>query len=90
MLRIGVLGDFDGRVYHLATSAALEHAATGLALSVQIEWLPTESLLEQEAGERLAAFAGFWGSPGSPYRSEAGMIAGIRYAREHDVPFLGT
>lgn len=29
-------------------------------------------------------------SPGSPYVSTAGSIAGIQWARENDVPLLGT
>src|SRR5208282_6192757 len=29
-------------------------------------------------------------SPGSPYKSLDGALAGIRYARENKVPFIGT
>jgi CTP synthase (UTP-ammonia lyase) len=39
---------------------------------------------------RLGQFDGLWCSPGSPYNSMAGALEAIRFAREHDVPFVGT
>src|SRR4029079_14164917 len=38
----------------------------------------------------LARYAGLLIAPGSPYRSMAGALAAIRYAREQGVPLLGT
>jgi CTP synthase (UTP-ammonia lyase) len=38
----------------------------------------------------LAATDAIWGAPGSPFASADGMLRAIRYAREHDVPYLGT
>ena len=38
----------------------------------------------------LRGFDGIWALPGSPYADGAGVLAAIRFAREHDVPFLGT
>jgi CTP synthase (UTP-ammonia lyase) len=38
----------------------------------------------------LEKFAGFWLVPGSPYRSMAGALAVVRFARERAIPFLGT
>jgi len=90
MLRIGVIGDYDGRRSHVATNEALAHAAAALGCELDVRWLPTESLLAPDAREALAACDGLWASPGSPYRSEAGALAGIHYARERDVPLVAT
>jgi CTP synthase (UTP-ammonia lyase) len=51
--------------------------------------VPTEEIGEQ-AGPRLAAYAGLWIAPASPYRHMAGALAAIRHARERGVPLVGT
>ena len=90
-LQIGIIGDHDPqRLSHVATEEALSHAAQALALSIEIHWVPTPSLDGLDVGARLAPFDALWYSPGSPYRSAAGAHAGIRHARERDVPFIGT
>jgi CTP synthase (UTP-ammonia lyase) len=90
MPRIAILGDFDPDFHsHLATNAAIRRAAQQLGLTAQIEWLPTPEL-ERNTAARLAGFDAVWASPGSPYRSFAGMLAGIRVARERNVPFTAT
>jgi CTP synthase (UTP-ammonia lyase) len=54
---------------------------------VECVWVPTDSVGN---GESLAEFDGIWCVPGMPYRSEAGALEGIRYARTSRTPFLGT
>jgi CTP synthase (UTP-ammonia lyase) len=89
--RIGILGDFnpDYRSHH-ATNASLSHAAQALGCEMEATWVPTPSLLEAPAAETLARFDGLWASPGSPYQSMDGMLAGIRFARVRDWPFVAT
>ena len=90
-LQVGIIGDHDPqRLSHVATEEALEHAAQALGVGLEVEWAPTPSLDEPDVGARLAPYDALWCSPGSPYRSAAGAHAGIRYAREQDVPFVGT
>jgi CTP synthase (UTP-ammonia lyase) len=89
-LTIGIIGDYNpGFRPHQATDAALQHAATALDLGIAIAWLPTESL-DDSADERLQPYDALWCAPGSPYTSMLGALNGIRYAREHRRPFLGT
>lgn len=89
-LKIGIIGDYDGaKPSHAATNEALWHCAKRLSLDIEVVWLPTECL-EGNIDGCLTEYDAFWGSPGSPYKSFKGAINGIRYAREHDVPFLGT
>ncbi len=89
-VRIGLIGDFNPDVIaHVAIPQALALAARKVECRVETEWLPTP-LLEKDTAERLAAFDGLWIVPASPYESMEGALLAIRFAREREVPFLGT
>jgi CTP synthase (UTP-ammonia lyase) len=90
-LRIGIVGDFDrGKNSHWATEAALFHAAARVGVAVEPHWVPTPLLTAADTLQRLQGFDGIWGAPGSPFESMDGMLRGIEFARERDVPYLGT
>ena len=90
-MRVGILGDFNPEYHsHLATNASLQHAAQALRRPVESEWVPTPSLLDNGAEKALARFDALWISPGSPYQSMAGMLAGIQHARLGNWPLLAT
>jgi len=90
-LRIGILGDREeSRPSHAATEAALRHAAVALDREFMAEWIPSADMERAgTADTALARFDGLWGGPGE-YRSTRGALAVIRFARERDVPYLGT
>ncbi len=90
-IRIGIIGDFNPNYpSHRATNESLSHAATTLAKTVDVTWIPTESL-DVEASEKiLQPYDALWGSPGSPYKSMDGALRAIRFAREKGWPFIGT
>jgi CTP synthase (UTP-ammonia lyase) len=90
--RIGIVGEFQSNFApHTAIDAAVEHAlaADPSRPPIALEWVATSDA-EDLNKEELAAYAGWWIAPGSPYRSMNGALRIIRYAREHDVPLLGT
>jgi CTP synthase (UTP-ammonia lyase) len=90
-LRIGIVGDFDpGSPYHKATTDALGHAAGVLSVALDCSWVPTQSLDEASGETALRQFDALWCAPGSPYKSMNGALSAIRFAREKDLPFLGT
>jgi len=90
-VRIGILGDFNTEFRsHQATNEALQHAASKLGTAVESEWIPTPSLTRPDAEKKLEFFDGFWGAPGSPFKSFEGMLKGIEFARRRDWPYLGT
>jgi CTP synthase (UTP-ammonia lyase) len=90
-IKVGIIGDFDPeRDVHAATEAAIRATAGALALEVELQWLPTDTLGEPGADERLRQFDGLWCSPGSPYRSMSGALAAICFAREQGWPFFAT
>jgi CTP synthase (UTP-ammonia lyase) len=83
--RIGIIGDYNPKnLTHIATDDGIHHAAQVLGKPIEAVWLPTDEPVEYEE------FDGLVGSPGSPYRSFDGALAGIRYARENEIPFIGT
>jgi CTP synthase (UTP-ammonia lyase) len=84
-IRIGVIGDFNPQnATHVLTNGAVQHAAEILGQPFETVWLPTDD------SHNYVEFSGLFCSPGSPYRSLEGALAGIRYARENKVPFIGT
>jgi CTP synthase (UTP-ammonia lyase) len=90
-VRIGIMGDFEPSYHsHFATNAALYDAATRLKVPLEIRWLPTPLLEGPAADKILRRWDGLIASPGSPYKSFAGMLRGIEFARTHDWPFVGT
>ncbi len=90
-LRIGILGDREERrPSHDATEAAIRHTADALGREVSIEWIPTDVV--ETAGDTAAVLGrldGLWGGPGE-YRNSSGALEVIRFARERNVPYLGT
>jgi CTP synthase (UTP-ammonia lyase) len=89
-LHIGIIGDYNAEFHpHRATDTAIQHAADYLDQPTVIEWLPTIRLAH-EPDRQLTDFDALWCAPGSPYQSMEGALAGIRFAREQKVPFIGT
>lgn len=85
LTRIGIIGDFNSdNPTHILTNEGIQHAAEILDKSFEVMWLPTDRPHE------FGKFQGLLCSPGSPYKSLEGALAGIRYARENSVPFIGT
>jgi len=86
-MRIGLIGDYQESVAaHRAIPKALELAATELAVSVEFDWLHSNEL----SGISLNDYVALWCVPASPYQDNESVLHAIRYAREEDVPFLGT
>jgi CTP synthase (UTP-ammonia lyase) len=87
---VGVIGDFQPTYdTHVMTNLSLRHSADSLGVGVDVEWLPT-STLDGDVNARVRRFDAFICAPGSPYKSYEGALNGIKYARENDVPYIGT
>ncbi|HYL09784.1 MAG TPA: hypothetical protein VEU31_03520 [Candidatus Acidoferrales bacterium] len=90
-VRIGIMGDFEPTYHsHFATNAALYDAAARLNVPLEVRWLPTASLEGPGAEKIQRRWDGLIAGPGSPYKSFAGMLRGIEFARTRDWPFVGT
>ncbi len=88
--KVGVIGDFTANNRsHVATNEALSHAAARADMAIDVQWILTPSL-ETAVAETLRPYDALWCSPGSPYQSMVGALNAIRFARERNIPFLGT
>lgn len=88
-IKIGVIGDYDGRPSHVATNEAIRHCALYLGIEQETQWLATDSL-DNSSELNISSFDAFWCAPGSPYNSTQGAMNGIQFAREYNYPFIGT
>lgn len=87
-IRIALVGDYDPDVpAHQAIPVALDRVANETGVAVDAQWLATTDV---GTGASLHAFDGIWCVPASPYRDMHGALTAIRFARERQVPFLGT
>ena len=90
-VRIGMVADYNPKnKYHVATEQSVAHAAKAFGLPVEALWIDTDKLDGDDADARLGGFHGIWLGTSSPYRSMAGALLAVRFARERGVPFVGT
>ncbi len=87
MKKIALVGEYNPEsISHQSTLAAIGHANHKMGSSIEGVWVSTvqidRSLFDN--------YAGVWIAPGSPYKSMEKTIEAIHYAREHNVPCLGT
>jgi CTP synthase (UTP-ammonia lyase) len=88
-VRIGILGEAAPGFAPVDTiEESLRHAAGQLGVELMVRWLATLPL-QAAPHEAVIGLDGLFAAPGVP-DSLDGALGGIRYAREHDVPFLGT
>ncbi len=89
--RIGVVGDHDPAVVaHRANPLVVERVAEVVGFPIEATWVATDSIDPADPAPRVGTFDGIWVVPNSPYASDAGVFASIRWARESGTPFLGT
>ena len=74
---------------YLSVAEALRHAAYAAGAEVEIRWIDSETVTEDNAAEVLSGCDGILVPGGFGGRGIEGMIAAARYARERRVPYLG-
>lgn len=74
---------------YLSVVEALKHGGIAARASVRILWIDSEEITEDNAAEMLASADGILVPGGFGSRGIEGKITAIRYAREHEIPFLG-
>jgi CTP synthase (UTP-ammonia lyase) len=85
--RIALLGEYTPTFPpHAATDTAIRHSCAHLGADVHAEWVST-SAIDDTLFER---YSGILVAPGSPYKDMERTLGAIRYAREKQIPCLGT
>ena len=74
---------------YLSVAEALHHAGYENACNVDIKWVDSEDVTDENAAELLGDCAGVLVPGGFGSRGVEGKIAAVKYARENNVPFLG-
>jgi CTP synthase (UTP-ammonia lyase) len=88
-LKVGIVGDFSPEYpSQISTNNALLHSARKLGLSVEYEWIPTATI-SKLMDTIKETYQGFWIGPGFPDSME-GVLSIVQFARENNVPLLGT
>lgn len=74
---------------YISVVESLKHGAVAHNASVEIKWIPSETLTSDNVDELLGDVTGILVPGGFGDRGIEGKIRAIRYAREHKIPFLG-
>lgn len=74
---------------YLSVVEALNHAGYALGTAVDIRWIDSASITDENAAAQLKGVGGILIPGGFGNRGIDGMVAACRYARENNVPYLG-
>ncbi len=74
---------------YISVVESLKHGGLAHKCNVNIKWIPSEELNEDNVDELLGDVSGVLVPGGFGDRGIDGKITAIKYAREHKVPFLG-
>ncbi|MFF5480214.1 hypothetical protein ACFY5C_23135 [Streptomyces sp. NPDC012935] len=86
--RLALVGDRSPNVVsHTRVPLLLDALAEREGLVLDAYWIPSQDAVADDA---VRGFDAVWVLPGSPYRSEEGVLSAIRTARQEGIPFLGT
>jgi CTP synthase len=90
-VRIAVVGKYtDLHDAYKSVQEALIHGGIAHDAGVDIQWISSDQFADQQsAGRVLEGFDGLLIPGGFGVRGVDGMVEAIRWAREHDLPFLG-
>ena len=83
-MKIALIGDYDEAVpAHQAIPLAIKLSGVE---GVSFKWIHSTEVDPAQ----LSNFGGIWAVPASPYLNMENILSGIQFARENDIPFLGT
>jgi CTP synthase len=91
-VKIGIVGKYvEYEDSYKSLKEALVHAALQFNLKLVVQWIEAEGLETSDDSykQQLDKFDGILVPGGFGKRGIAGMLQGIRYAREHKVPYFG-
>ena len=88
-MRIAIIGEFKNSVPQTTLNQSLEYLSKELDITIEYTWIETNKL-EENPRKELSSYHGIWSAPGGPFKSLRGAVNAIKYARENNVPHLGT
>ena len=89
-ITIGLVGKYVSlQDAYLSVVESLKHAGYPFAKDIDIRWIDSSEVTDENAAEYLADVDGILVPGGFGFRAGEGKISAIKYARENNVPFFG-
>lgn len=89
-IKIALVGKYvDLHDAYMSIAESLTHAGLAHDVKVEIEWVNSETISEEEMERVLRRVSGVLIGPGFGPRGTEGKIAAARFAREHNIPYFG-
>lgn len=89
-VNIGLVGKYiELKDSYKSIAEAFIHAGVTNDCKVNLSWIHSESITEENVKQKFAGLTGILVAPGFGHRGIEGKITAIRYARENQVPFFG-
>jgi CTP synthase len=89
-VRIGLIGKYiELKDSYKSIAESFIHAGVVNETKVEIEWIHSEEINDDNVREKFKGLSGILVAPGFGNRGIEGKIAAIRYARENGMPFFG-
>ena len=90
MIKVALVGKYiQLHDAYISVVEALKHGGVANSADVEIKWIDSELLNNDNVGEMLSDVSGILVPGGFGDRGIEGKITAIKYARENNVPFLG-
>ncbi len=89
-VEIGLVGKYvELHDAYKSIAESLIHAGAENRAKVNVHWIHSEDIKEDNAAEKLSGLNGVIVAPGFGHRGMKGKIFATKYARENNIPFLG-
>ncbi len=87
---IGLVGKYvELKDSYKSIAEAFIHAGAANEVKVDLKWIHSESISDDNTQDKLGSLSGILVAPGFGRRGIGGKVAAIKYARENKIPFLG-
>lgn len=89
-IKIGLVGKYiELKDSYKSIVESFIHAGSANDSKVELVWLHSESITDENVADKLEGLKGLLVAPGFGSRGIEGKISAIRFARENKMPFLG-
>ena len=90
LIKIAIVGKYVSlHDAYKSISESLIHAGANLSSRVEIMWVLSEKITNQNVKNKLSRVDGVIVAPGFGKRGIEGKISAIKYVRENNIPFFG-
>ena len=89
-LEVGVVGKYvELPDSYLSVNEAIKHAAANNSTKINVNWIDSDSLSEDNKNQYLDKMSGLIVPGGFGERGISGMLEAAKFCREYEIPYLG-